>query len=150
MAKKHMVICRECGKQFDANVGGYYDKNDRRYVCKKCGTTLQKEYRKEVKERQAAVREERTGMRQSFGAMIAKIAAGALFIVTGFSSPEGGWTLGYFLTAVVMGAALIAWGLLPYLKAKKAKEDKQEKAKVCESCGATGTGETCDYCGKKY
>lgn len=149
MASKHMVTCRECGRRFDANYGGYYNKTNQRYTCKRCGDKLKKAYRKENKAQQAAAREERTGMKQSIGAMIAKIAAGVLFIVTGFSSPDGGWTFGYFLTALVIGAALIAWGLLPYLKVTKAKTAEKETVKVCEACGATGTGTICEYCGKK-
>ena len=151
MASKHMVTCRECGKRFDANYGGYYDRKSRRYTCKKCGNSIRKAYRNEIHAQQTAEREERIGMRQSFGAMIAKIAGGIIFILTGFSSPESGWTFGYFLTALVIGAALIAWGLLPYLKAKKTHTVEQENVniKVCESCGATGTGDICEYCGNK-
>lgn len=149
MASKHMVTCRECGRRFDANFGGYYNKTSQRYTCKKCGDKLKKAYRKENKSKQVAEREERTGMKQSFGAMIAKIAIGILFISTGFSSPEGGWTFSYFLTALVIGAALIAWGLLPYINATKSKTAEKETVKVCESCGAIGTSSFCEYCGKK-
>ena len=150
MASKHMVTCRECGKRFDANWGGYYDRASRRYTCKKCGKHILKAYRNQNNVSKAVEREERTGMRQSFGAMIAKIAVGILFVTTGFSSPEGGWTFGYFLTALVTGTALIAWGLLPYLKARKSRTVEQENVKVCTSCGATGSGDTCEYCGSKY
>ena len=150
MASKHFVICAQCGKQFDANRGGYYNSKSRRYTCKACG-----------KAHQAAVREQRTGMKQSMGAMIAKIAFGILFVLAGFSSPEGGWSIEYFLTALVVGGALIAWGLLPYLKVykeKRAEELSKRKAadqqsnsiKTCTSCGATGFGDFCEYCGKKY
>lgn len=33
---KHLVICVDCGTQFDANRGGYYDPLTRRYTCKRC------------------------------------------------------------------------------------------------------------------
>ena len=159
MASKHMVTCVECGRRFDVNAGGgYYNKSSRRYTCKKCGNQIKNANRKA----QAKEREARTGMKQSMGAMIAKIAVGILFVIAGFSSPEGGWTFGYFLTALVVGVALIAWGLLPYLNAKKAKtivedvasadveEETKEEVKVCKSCGASGTGLICEYCGKKF
>ena len=99
-------------------------------------------------------------MKQSKGAMIAKIAFGVLFILAGFSSPESWWTIGYFLTALVIGGALIAWGIVPYLKPKMALK-KQEKelhelrkeyynmAKKCPSCGAMSRGDFCEYCGSK-
>lgn len=146
---KHMVTCVQCGRQFDANRGGYYNRSSRRYTCKSCGKRLQ------------ADRNERaTGMRQSRGAMIAKIAIGALFLICGFMSPEGGWTVGYFLTALVIGGALIAWGLLPYLRAKKeasaeaearaeAKRELENEPKRCPACGAISKGKYCEYCGSK-
>ena len=147
--QKHMVTCVHCGRQFDANRVGYYDRRSRRYTCKSCG-----------KKMQADLNERSTGMRQSRGAMIAKIAIGAIFIIAGFSSPEGGWSIGYFLTALVVGGALIAWGLLPYLRAKKeasaeaearaeARIAAENEPKVCPSCGATTKGRYCEYCGSK-
>lgn len=146
---KHMVTCVQCGRQFDANRGGYYNRSSRRYTCKSCGRKMQ------------ADRNERaTGMRQSRGAMIAKIAIGTLFIIAGFSSPEGGWSFGYFLTALVIGGALIAWGLVPYLRAKKeasaeaetraeARRAAENEPKKCPSCGAITKGKYCEYCGSK-
>ena len=142
MASKHIVVCQHCGRQFDANRGGYYNRSTRRYTCKACGNMA------------------RTGMKQSKGAMIAKIVFGVLFILAGFSSPESGWTIGYFLTALVIGGALIAWGIVPYLKPKMALK-KQEKElqevnrelynmpKKCPSCGAMSKGDFCEYCGSK-
>ena len=150
MARKHMVICVECGKRFDANLGGYYNQKSRRYTCKKCKNRIKNENRNKMSAYQATEREKRTGMKQSLGAMVAKIVVGLVFVLMGFLSPEGGWTLGYFFTALVIGAALIAWGLLPYLKAKKAHKDEQVVGKICASCGATGTGDACEYCGRKY
>ena len=161
MASKHLVTCVECGKRFDANNGGYYNKASRRYTCKSCGKAINAAYKKENAEKQAAEREKNTGMKQSMGAMIAKIAAGALFVIVGFSAPEGGWTFGYFLTCLVVGAALIAWGALPYVNAQKLKkandhtvgktnaQETSGEMKVCASCGAAGYGTFCEYCGKK-
>lgn len=70
--KKHIVTCVKCGRQFDANEGGAYYPESRRYVCKHC-VDKQKDIQKEqAKARKAAEREaeaderERvTGMRQS-------------------------------------------------------------------------------------
>lgn len=33
---KHLVICVDCGNQFDANRGGSYDPLTKRYTCPKC------------------------------------------------------------------------------------------------------------------
>ena len=168
MASKHIVTCVQCGKRFDANFGGYYNSSSRRYTCKSCGKVLNKAYKKQNAEQKAASREQKatereakTGMRQSVGAMIAKIAIGVLFVFAGFSSPEGGWTFGYFLTSLVVGAALISWGVIPYLNAQKSKNDNSsvekeivkeqvKEVKLCASCGASGTGAYCEYCGRKY
>lgn len=140
MASKHIVVCQNCGRQFDANRGGYYNRTTRRYTCKSCGNRA------------------RTGMKQSKGAMIAKIAFGVIFILAGFSSPESGWSIGYFLTALVIGGALIAWGIMPYLKARRIEKEAAEQAElyrrkfeeqpvICPHCGAKTKGNVCEYCG---
>ncbi len=85
-----------------------------------------KEYKRKLREEAADEREAKTGMRQSKGAMIAKIVCGCLFIAVSFTKPEGEeWTVGYFLTAVILGVTLIAWGLVPYMKAKKIMEQRE-------------------------
>lgn len=147
MAKQHIVVCQECGKQFDAAHGGYYNSATRRYTCKSCGKRLK-----------ADARESATGMRQSSGAMIVKIAVGVLFIIAAFSTGSVGGTL----TGIVVGLALIAWGLLPWWKVKKAEKDEADRIraaqeaeafaranepKVCPACGAKTKGEKCEYCG---
>lgn len=150
MANRHMVICDRCGKRFDANRGCDYEPNTRRYTCKTCSRT-----------QQAASREEKTGMRQSMGAMIAKIAFGTIFILAGFLPPEEGWSVAYFLTALILGAALIAWGIVPYRKAQeRARKEAAEPMEfgdspvripqTCPFCGGTGTGDICEYCGKPF
>lgn len=151
---KHMVICRDCGKQFDASKGGYYLKSSGRYLCPKCGRANNKE----AKEAQANERERKTGMRQSQGAMIAKIVIGVLFIVSAFTTGSVGATL----VGIVIGLGLIAWGFLPWYLAKKAaaaevarlaaekaaEEEKRLNApKICPTCGAKTKGEVCEYCG---
>ena len=145
MAQKHMVVCRECGRQFDANKGGYYDKLSGRYTCKSCGRKIKGD-----------LNERSTGMRQSKGAMIAKIAVGVIFLIVSLSSGEldaAGRGIG-----IVIAAALIAWALLPYFKAKKEREAaaarsaaeefaRRNAPKKCPACGAMTKGENCEYCG---
>lgn len=150
MARKHLVICYQCGKQFDANKGAYYNASMKRYACTKCGRALKKSNTQSM-----------TKSGQSTGAMIAKVVIGVLFIITAFSSPEGGWTIGYFLTGLIIGCGLILWGIYPHLKVKKDALDAKKqhetlvaeelaRPKLCSSCGATGTGNVCEYCGTKY
>ena len=151
---KHMVTCMSCGKRFDASRGGYYFKSKQRYMCKKCG----REHNREIKEEQADVREEKTGMRQTTGAMIAKIAVGLLFFFIGFTMDS----FGSAITGIVLGLALIAWGLLPWLMPRlKAKKEAEAEAarlsaeaerlanapKICPACGAHTKGQKCEYCG---
>lgn len=145
MAQKHMVICVQCGRQFDARKGAHYDPQTRRYTCKSC-----------VKKYNGDVRERSTGMRQSKGAMIAKIAIGVIFLIVSLSSGEldaAGRGIG-----IVIAAALIAWALLPYFKAKKDREAAAARAaaedfarrnapKKCPACGAMTKGDNCEYCG---
>lgn len=115
--------------------------------------------------REAADERERvTGMRQSTGAMIAKIAVGALFLISGLTTDwhEYGEDLGPMLISILIGLALIAWGVVPWLTAKKKREAAAANAeaarqaaeqrrlnepKVCPACGATTKGLRCEYCG---
>ena len=153
MARKHIVVCAECGKQFDANRGGYYNKQTRRYTCKSCGKKITGD-----------ARERSTGMRQSTGAMIAKIVFGALFVISGFTTgiPAMGENFasgfGALLMSIILGGALLAWGLVPYFKAKKAQEAaaarsmaveiaRQNAPKKCPACGAMTKGDVCEFCG---
>lgn len=153
MAQKHMVVCRECGRQFDANRGGYYDRAAQRYTCKSCGRKIKGD-----------LNERSTGMRQSKGAMIAKLAFGAIFVISAFGAfadglSEGvGKAIGALLVGLVLGAALIVWGLVPYLNAKREREAAAARAaaedfarrnapKKCPACGAMTKGENCEYCG---
>ena len=115
----------------------------------------------------ADAREKETGMRQTRGAMIAKIAVGILFLISGLTtdwteSSDASNPLGPMLLSVIIGIALIAWGLVPWLNAKKKREAAAAKAeaerraeeerrmnepKVCPACGATTKGILCEYCG---
>lgn len=132
--KKHIVTCVKCGRQFDANEGGAYYPESRRYVCKHC-VDKQKDIQKEqAKARKAAEREaeadereaeaderERvTGMRQSKTAMLVKIVVGVLFLFAAVSLAVQG-NISSFVCGLVIGGALVAWGLVPYLKAKSGR-----------------------------
>ncbi len=176
MARKHLVICAQCGRQFDANSGGYYDRQSRRYTCLRCGNAIRREYnnvrKAESAERKRALadeREQKTGMRQSTASMILKIAFGILFIYVGFTSKST-------FTGLIIGVGLLAWGLVPYIKAQAKRisaskvafpatgmdrKSKSVPAKsvptqsvpndytwICRWCGATTSGNTCEFCGR--
>ena len=40
---RHMVTCQECGRRFDANLGGSYSSKSRRYLCKNCTRSILEE-----------------------------------------------------------------------------------------------------------
>ena len=76
---KHIVTCVKCGRKFDAEEGGVYYPESRRYACKKCvdnqkAAQSEREKARKAEERKAKAdeREKNTGMRQSVPAMIAK------------------------------------------------------------------------------
>ena len=84
-------------------------------------------------------REARTGMRQSTGAMIAKIAFGLMFILVCFDDSEDALSFGATMVGLCMGGALLAWGLLPYLEARrkrKAREATEEAARTAQILNA--------------
>lgn len=58
-------------------------------------------------------------------AMIVKIVIGAFFLLGAFACKSAG----QIIAAIAIGAALIAWALIPYFK-KKTESDQDEKAKV--------------------
>lgn len=124
---KHNVICLQCGRKFDADEGGYYLPESRRYVCKYCANKQKAKQAEEARARKAAAREaeadereEKTGMRQTRAAMLAKIVVGVLFLVCSVPFISQG-NIPAFLCGLAVAAALVAWGLVPYLKAKKGK-----------------------------
>ena len=62
----------------------------------------------------------------SLGKTIAKIAVGAIVIAVGLEDVFSDFT--GFLIALIIGAALIAWGLIPYYQqVKKAKAEETER-----------------------
>lgn len=116
---KHLVSCVKCGRQFDANQKGtgYYPKS-RRYECPDC-VERQKQAQKEAsKAAKADERERNTGMRQSKPAMIVKIAVGVLVAACSIPLAAQGNIIA-FLCGLCIGVALVAWGVVPYLKSKQ-------------------------------
>ena len=65
-------------------------------------------------------RERVTGMRQSKAAMLVKIVVGVLFLFAAVSLAVQG-NISSFVCGLVIGGALVAWGLVPYLKAKSGR-----------------------------
>ena len=62
----------------------------------------------------------------TLGKTIAKIAVGAIIIVIGLEDIFTDFT--FFLFTFIIGAALIAWGLIPYMQARrKEKEEEVER-----------------------
>ena len=118
--KKHIVTCVKCGRQFDANEGGAYYPESRRYVCKRCVDKQKSEQSDREKARKAEERERVTGMRQSKAAMLVKIVVGVLFLFAAVSLAVQG-NISSFVCGLVIGGALVAWGLVPYLKAKSGR-----------------------------
>lgn len=132
--KKHIVTCVKCGRQFDANEGGAYYPESRRYVCKRCvdkqkSEQADREKARKAEERKAEAderkaeadeRERVTGMRQSKAAMLVKIVVGVLFLFAAVSLAVQG-NISSFVCGLVIGGALVAWGLVPYLKAKSGR-----------------------------
>ena len=55
----------------------------------------------------------------SIGLTIAKVAVGAIFIIIGLDDFRD---FTFFMFCFVIGAALIAWGLIPYFQAKRNAE----------------------------
>ena len=125
--RKHIVKCVKCGRQFDANEGGVYYPESQRYACKSCvkkqkGERAERERVRKAEERksEADERERVTGMRQTKAAMLAKIAAGILFLICSVSLIVQG-NVSAFVCGLVIAVALVAWGLVPYLKATRGR-----------------------------
>ena len=120
--KKHIVTCVKCGRQFDANEGGAYYPESRRYVCKRCVDKQKSEQsdREKARKAEADERERVSGMRQSKAAMLVKIVVGVLFLFAAVSLAVQG-NISSFVCGLVIGGALVAWGLVPYLKAKSGR-----------------------------
>jgi hypothetical protein len=141
---KRMVTCDRCHRRFDVNRGGRFDSLTGRGVCPAC----------------------MAGRVRVTGGTIAKIAFG-LFIIIACGAPDESWEFSTFLLGLVLGGALIAWGLLPYLRSRAALRQMEADAaaeeqarrermeivrnvpRVCSACGATTRGTICEYCGTR-
>ena len=77
-------------------------------------------YSEEPEGRHADERERVTGMRQSKTAMLVKIVVGVLFLFAAVSLAVQG-NISSFVCGLVIGGALVAWGLAPYLKTKSGR-----------------------------
>ena len=134
------VNCLDCGVRFDIKYGAFFVKESDGYVCPACHQIRVKKEKKAAKEAAAREREEKTGMRQTEMAMNLKIIFGLItIVVTSQGDPrEAQWSLGYYLFGILVGGALIAWGVEPYFKAKKKMEERkmeQLMSKPLESFG---------------
>ncbi len=85
----------------------------------------------------------------STGALILKVAIGALFIVVGATGGDEGFNLTVFLTGLVIGIALIAWGILGYRQQKKQIEDARLDIVLSTPLETLGNPEI-DALAKKY
>ena len=105
-----------------------------------------------------------TNKKPKTGVMIAKIAAGLLFIYVGIA-PDPEFDAGARGVSIIIGLAFVAWALVPYFSWKKRRQEvleeieKQEqeikemkamlrnKPRKCPFCGANTKGSVCEYCG---
>ena len=159
MAKAHIVSCHACREQFDTFRGGYYNSETNQYTCKQCGRGGGR-----------SERGVRIGMRQTMVGMVLKILFGLLFFCVSVDSGEGAaWDFPYFLTCLILGGALIAWAVVPWIRAnresaelialdecmsvvvkdRKKRAEQTAEPKICPGCGATSIGPVCEYCGTR-
>ena len=102
--------------------------------------------------------------------MVLKILFGLLFFCVSVDSGEGAaWDFPYFLTCLILGGALIAWAVVPRIRAnresaelialdecmsvvvkdRKKRAEQTAEPKICPGCGATSIGPVCEYCGTR-
>lgn len=113
---------------------------------------------------------EKKPAKPGIGATIAKIAFGVMFLGVSFSDPGETDRTAFLVVGLAIGLALIAWGILPWLRAAKEekqlrleterrreearlraerKAEKENEVRICPNCGATSRGKVCEYCGSK-
>jgi DNA-directed RNA polymerase subunit RPC12/RpoP len=109
---KHMVICKECGKQFDANQKGTLrNRQTGRYTCPSCAKRVMSIQKNNINISKAAAR----GMKQSYLVMGIKIFIGIIFFIGTVQQKDiWGWIIGIACTG-----AMLAWGIVPFVKRKK-------------------------------
>ena len=111
----------------------------------------------------------KTNRRPGIGGTVAMIALGVIFMAISGSDPGESDPRLFVILCLTVGLALIAWGLLPWLRFRKEenrqlleeerqreeaarlraeqKAEKENRVRVCPNCGAPGRGLTCEYCG---
>lgn len=105
-----------------------------------------------------------TDKKPKTGVIIAKVAAGLMFIYIGLA-PDPEFEAGARGVSIIIGLAVIAWAMMPYFSWKKKRQavleeiDRQEKElselkaalrnrpRKCPHCGGTTKGSICEYCG---
>ena len=108
----------------------------------------------------------------SVGGTIAKIAFGLMFIAVSIFPGDEPLEAGAVAVGIILGLALVAWGVVPYIIAwnsmkksekkiqqieddRRAEEEWQRKQieraenapHHCPNCGANAHGRECEYCG---
>lgn len=107
MARKHIVVCEVCGRQFDANKEkGSYNPDNRRYTCWTCYRAMNKPAPKTKKSADPG---------KVSAAMIIKIVIGLIFFFTAFTLNGAAEVI----VGLAIGVGLIVWALVPFIKAKK-------------------------------
>lgn len=115
MAKSHIVTCYGCGRQFNVNkTGGAYHKIKHKYYCPSC----YREQKRLLKKAKVEERLQRTGMKQSFLAMIVKILLGISLVFGAFSGSATN-DAKTVIISIIVGILLILWGLIPFLRRKR-------------------------------
>ena len=147
----NMVTCGICGKSFDFDTGGTYDRSGKRFVCPDCAGIARTSKKREAPE--------------FSGKMIAKLIIGGIFLAFGVS--EIPTNMGDFAFGLAIGLPLILWALFPWIRYYSAskneaelkdrlyeekiqhKKEQEAKPKICPGCGATSHGQVCEYCGTR-
>lgn len=68
------------------------------------------------------------GKRKTTIKMGVKIVLGITFALAGFTAPESGWSLGYFLTAEICGGAMLLWAFWPTIQ-----KNRQTQTDLCHT-----------------
>ena len=127
MAKGY--ICQKCGERYVPRPMAYYDRASGKLICKSCHKKLKLAAKNQVLQK----RVEQTGMKQNFYAMFLKVIIGISSAFVGVEAillnvfhhsssltPEGASSVSNAEAALflLIGIALMAWGLVPYIKGK--------------------------------
>lgn len=114
---------------------------------------------------------DRAPRRPGIGGTVAKIAIGVVFMAISGSDPGESNPTVFIIMCLTIGLALIAWGVLPWLRFQREekriaaekearrleeariraeeKAERENAPKLCPACGATSRGTVCEYCGTK-